>query len=136
MNPSYISLNLRSHVTQRARELCEYCLIPQSFSFATHEIDHIIAQKHGGQTVLDNLALSCSLCNKYKGSDIASIDPQTGRITPLFDPRRDVWDDHFEVQETGHIHPLTPKGRATARLLQFNRSPRIAERRLRILLRN
>ena len=134
MNPSYIPLNLRSQVIERAKELCEYCLIPQSFSFFTHEMDHIIAQKHGGQTISKNLAFSCSLCNKYKGSDIASIDPQTGSITPLFNPRRDIWDNHFEWQASGYIYPLTPKGRATARLLQFNRFDRIEERKLLILL--
>ena len=135
MSSSYIPTNLRSQVIERANELCEYCLIPQSFSFSTHQIDHIIAQKHGGQTISENLALSCSLCNKHKGSDIASIDPQTGIITSLFNPRQDIWDDHFELQVSGNIHPLSPKGRATARLLQFNQSFRIAERRLLILSR-
>ena len=86
---SYISINLRSQVIERANDLCEYCLIPQSFSFAKHEVDHIIARKHGGQTTSENLALSCSLCNKHKGSDIASIDPQTerGHLTVQSSPR-------------------------------------------------
>ena len=132
---SYISINLRSQVIERANDLCEYCLIPQSFSFAKHEVDHIIARKHGGQTTSENLALSCSLCNKHKGSDIASIDPQTERVASLFNPRQDVWDDHFELQVSGNIHPLTPKGRTTTRLLQFNQSFRIAERRILILSR-
>ena len=64
----------------------EYCLISEAVSFAKHQIDHVIAEKHGGQTVEENLALSCTLCNKYKGSDIASIDNKTGEIFPLFNP--------------------------------------------------
>jgi 5-methylcytosine-specific restriction endonuclease McrA len=53
-------------------------LIPDVATFAPHEIDHIIAKKHGGRTEAENLALSCTLCNKYKGSDPASVDPETG----------------------------------------------------------
>jgi len=52
--------------------------------------------KHGGQTIEENLALCCALCNRYKGSDIASIDPETGLLTLLFHPRLDRWGKHFE----------------------------------------
>ena len=58
-------------------------------TLAAHEIDHVVAVKHGGQSLKENLSGSCSLCNRYKGSDIASIDPQTGQLTPLFHPRAD-----------------------------------------------
>jgi hypothetical protein len=51
--------------------------MPEKLSLASHQVDHIIAEKHGGQTLAENLALSCSLCNQAKGSDIASIDPDT-----------------------------------------------------------
>ena len=84
-----ISLILRQQVMQRALERCEYCHLPENAGFASHEIDHIIAQKHGGQTVLSNLALSCILCNKHKGSDLASIDPTTNQLVRLFHPRND-----------------------------------------------
>jgi len=56
---------------------------------APHEVDHVIAEKHGGLTEPDNLALSCTLCNKHKGSDLTSIDPETGDIVPLYHPRKD-----------------------------------------------
>jgi len=66
MSSAYIPSALRQMVYERAGGRCEYCLVPEILSFANHEIDHIIAQKHGGPTAVDNLALSCALCNKYK----------------------------------------------------------------------
>lgn len=128
---SYIPVALRRLVFDRSKGCCEYCLTPEFASFAAHEVDHIIAEKHGGLTQEDNLALSCSLCNKHKGSDLASIDPQTGEITPLYHPRRDRWPDHFCL--TGaEFTPLTPVGRVTVRLLQLNRDDRVQERQLLI----
>ena len=90
---------LRELVRLRAANLCEYCRISERFTLAEHEIDHVIAMKHGGQTVEENLALCCTICNRFKGSDIGSIDPETGQLTPLFHPRRDRWDDHYQFRE-------------------------------------
>jgi 5-methylcytosine-specific restriction endonuclease McrA len=89
MGSVYIPPALRQLVYQRAGGCCEYCLIPDAVTFAGHEIDHIISQKHGGSTEANNLALACVLCNKHKGSDITSLDPTTGAIVPLFHPCRD-----------------------------------------------
>ena len=122
---------LRRLVIERAQGKCEYCGIPDSLTLASHHIDHIIALKHGGQTSPENLALSCILCNKRKGSDIASIDPETGQITPLYHPRQNIWSDHFQLREA-KIIPITPTGRATIQLLQINQPDRIAERMLLI----
>lgn len=127
MSQTYVPAELRRFVRQRAHECCEYCLIPESVSFAVHEVDHIIAEKHGGQTNADNTALSCIMCNKRKGSDLTSIDPVSGAIVPLFHPRKDRWSDHFQLVE-GHIEPLTAIGRATVRLLQLNHPDRVEER--------
>jgi len=128
---TYIPPALRRLVYERASRSCEYCLIPETAVFAVHEIDHIIAQKHGGPTDADNLALSCALCNKHKGSDLASLDPETGLIVPLYHPRRDHWTDHFQVH-AGQVVPLTPTGRVTVRLLQLNHPDRVEERTLLI----
>jgi hypothetical protein len=98
---------------------------------ATHEIDHVVAQKHGGRTEAENLALSCMLCNKYKGSDLASVDPATGDLVPLFNPCFQEWADHFRIVQ-GRFIPLTATGRATVRLLQLNDEGRIAERDLAV----
>lgn len=94
-----------------------------------HQIDHIIAVKHGGATESANLALACALCNKHKGSDIASIDPETGKVVALYHPRRETWQDHFELGPDGHVTSRTATGRATVRLLQLNHPDRLAERR-------
>lgn len=126
---TYISSTLRRLVYERAKGCCEYCLTPEAAVFASHEVDHIIAEKHGGATEADNLALSCTLCNKHKGSDLASIDPATGEITPLYHPRSQHWQDHFSISGA-EIVPLTSIGRVTVRLLQFNRPDRLQERQL------
>ncbi len=95
MSKSYVPSALRQIVYERAGGCCEYCLLPEMFVLASHEIDHIIAEKHGGLTNAENLALSCVLCNKHKGSDIASVDPETGNIVPLYNPRQDRWKEIF-----------------------------------------
>jgi hypothetical protein len=129
MSKTYISAALRRLVYDRAKEACEYCLVPEVAVFGSHEVDHIIAEKHGGQTEGDNLALACTICNKHKGSDLASLDPITGKIVRLYQPRRDCWSEHFQF-EAGEIRPLTAIGRVTVRLLQMNRQERVEERRL------
>jgi HNH endonuclease len=129
MSKTYISIALRRQVYERAKGYCEYCLISDVATFAPHEIDHIISEKHDGRTEVENLALSCMLCNKYKGSDIASIDPETEEIVPLYHPRLNQWNDHFHLNGAEFV-PLTAIGRVTIRLLQLNRKDRIKERQL------
>ena len=113
----------------RAGGLCEYCRISEKFTLAEHEIDHVIAVKHGGQTVVENLALCCAVCNRFKGSDIASIDLESGQLTRLFDPRLDRWDEHYGFRK-GEIFGVTATGRVTVRILGMNRPMRIKERLL------
>jgi len=96
-------------------------------TWALHTIDHIIAEKHGGSSAADNLALACTVCNARKGSDLASIDERTGSIEPLFHPRQDRWTDHFQLLE-GRIAPRSAIGRVTTRLLGFNHPDRVEER--------
>jgi hypothetical protein len=129
MSKTYINVALRKQVYERASGCCEYCLIPDIVTFAPHEIDHIIAEKHGGLTEPENLALSCTLCNKHKGSDLTSIDPETGEIVPLYHPRQDLWHEHFQIKDA-EFTALSAKARVTIRLLQLNRQDRIEERQL------
>ncbi len=98
MSFSSIPAALRQLTSDRAEGKCEYCLIHQDFSIYSHEIDHIIAVKHGGQTIAENLALSCLPCNRHKGSDLATFDPVSGEIVPLFNPRTQVWSEHFRLE--------------------------------------
>jgi hypothetical protein len=129
MSTSYISAALRRSVFARAAGCCEYCLLPEIAAFLSHEVDHVIAEKHEGKTESENLALACSLCNKHKGSDVASVDPTTGEIVRLYHPRRDRWADHFVLND-GEIVGQTPIGRVTVRLLQMNQLERMEERRI------
>jgi hypothetical protein len=121
---TYLSASLRQLITQRAKGACEYCLIHQTFSIYSHEVDHVIALKHGGQSNEDNLVLACLPCNRYKGSDLTSIDPLTGAITPLFNPRSQIWSEHFRL-EGGSIVGLTAIGRTTIFLLRMNEISRL-----------
>src|SRR5262249_35776027 len=120
---------LRRLVRERAGGRCEYCLIHEEDTLLPHEPDHIIAVKHHGETEEGNLAWTCFVCNRYKGSDLASLDVETGRLVRLFHPRRDRWNRHFRL-EGGFIVPRTAVGRVTEDLLQFNR-PELIEQRER-----
>lgn len=126
---SYVPAALRRLVTERAGGRCEYCRYPQQASFLTFEVEHIISEKHDGPTEPDNLALACPYCNSHKGTDLGSLDPEGGILTPFFHPRRQEWASHFRV-EGAHILPLTPAGRVTVKILRFNDPDRIAERAL------
>jgi 5-methylcytosine-specific restriction endonuclease McrA len=137
MSKTYVSASLRRRVCDRARGCCEYCLISETLALSSHQVDHVIAEKHGGETTESNLALSCSICNKYKGSDIASIDPETNEVVRLYNPRKDRWKEHFQLKtECGTIQPLTAIGRVTVRLLQLNRTQCLTERKLLIKSRS
>ena len=119
MTQARISAALRREVRERARERCEYCLLAESQAFFPHEPDHLIARQHGGETVSANLALTCFDCNRFKGPNIASLDPVTGELVFLFNPRTQKWSEHFKLKD-GRIIPLTPVGRATEKMLRLN----------------
>jgi len=128
MSPPRMPALIRTAVRERARGRCEYCLMPEAGAFFAHEPDHVIATQHGGQSNLENLALACFQCNRHKGPNVASVDTETKRIVRLFNPRTDVWGDHFRA-ESGRIIPVTEIGRATAALLDFNDADREETRR-------
>jgi hypothetical protein len=111
--------SLQRRVWLRARDCCEYCLMPQEYDDASFEIDHVIAQKHDGQTTSRNLALSCNYCNSFKGANIAGRDPKTRRLKRLFNPRRDSWLRHFRWQGAALIG-RTAIGRVTIAVLKIN----------------
>lgn len=109
---TYISLELRRQVIERAGNCCEYCRLSQEDNTFSFQIDHVIAEKHEGETAFNNLSLSCPNCNNFKGSDIGSIDRETGRLTPLCNPRNRgcsilekeqgvgiIIDNRFEIDE-------------------------------------
>lgn len=100
---------LRLQIKARAQERCEYCQFPEGVGFTSYEVDHIIAEQHGGETSLENLAYACMICNRQKGPNIASIDPNTHTITPLFNPRMQKWEEHFRLNNDGTMTGLTPR---------------------------
>ena len=122
----YISPEVRRLVASRADSLCEYCLIPDANGVG-FQIDHIISVKHGGATTPDNLAYACIFCNLQKGTDLGSINWQTGELVRFFNPRRDFWGEHFQLNEAV-IQPLTDIGEVTTRIFDFNNDERILER--------
>ena len=127
MTVAHISSRLRQEVAERAHNRCEYCRLPQSAAFFKHEPDHIVPLQHGGETVLENLALACMRCNRYKGPNVGSFDPQTGVLTPFFNPRTQIWDEHFQM-DGALIIPLTAEARVTIRILRLNDAERVQER--------
>jgi hypothetical protein len=127
MNETRILASLRREVRARAKQRCEYCLIAESRTFFPHEPDHLIALKHGGLSTAANLALACSDCNRFKGTDIASIDYVTGKLVRLFNPRAQRWSAHFRLIG-GQIMPLTATGRVTEQLLRLNLPSRVETR--------
>jgi hypothetical protein len=118
---------LRTATWQRANGRCEYCLFHDDDALLPHHADHIVARQHRGGTTLENLALACCECNGFKGPNPGSFDPVTGELVRLFNPRQDHWAEHFRL-ESGIIVGLTPIGRATALLLQFNDPERVLQR--------
>lgn len=125
---TYIPDNLRRQVRERANGNCEYCLLNEQYSLKRHEVDHIRASKHGGTTAAENLCLSCFDCNRHKGSDLSSIDPITDDVIALFHPRREQWNDHFQLAPDGTIAGKTATGRVTVLLLDFNHPERVTIR--------
>jgi hypothetical protein len=131
---TYIPAKLRRLVTSRANDRCEYCLIRNEDHYLPHEADHILSEKHRGETTAKNLCLSCFDCNRYKGSDVGSFDLETGRFFPLYNPRTMQWSDHFRLDDA-RIIPLTPEGRITEFLLRLNSPDRIVRRQALVELK-
>ena len=105
---------------RRAGARCEYCRLPDfAMDLEDFHVEHIIAKKHGGKSGMENLAWACIFCNLYKGPNLAGLDPDTGVLTRLFNPRLDEWGDHFRL-EGARIRGATAVGRTTVWLLEMN----------------
>jgi hypothetical protein len=91
----------------------------QWLPFHRFEAEHSRPHKFEGRTEAENLAWACLWCNRHKGPLMAGIDPDTSELVRLFDPRRDVWEEHF-AYEPPHIVGITEIGRVTAWALAMN----------------
>lgn len=123
-----ISATQREQVRRRGNGRCEYCRLPEEFSTYKHQVDHIIPHKHGGSDHINNLAWACFRCNNNKSTDVASYDPKTTKLFPLYNPRQQDWDDHFAIED-GFIYGKTPEGRVTVNVLHMNADKRVETRR-------
>lgn len=128
MSDTYIPANLRRLVSDRAKDLCEYCLIHEDDVYLGCQVDHIISEKHGGLTEQSNLAYACVFCNRYKGSDIGSVTTESV-FTRFYNPRTDSWSEHFALDGI-LIKTLSNIGEVTARILDFNSVDRLLERQI------
>ncbi|HET6248619.1 MAG TPA: HNH endonuclease signature motif containing protein [Tepidisphaeraceae bacterium] len=126
---SYVPAILRRLVFERANDICEYCLISCHDTYLKCVVEHIIAEKHGGPTVADNLASACYPCNIFKGTDIASLTSEKRQLFRLFNPRTDRWLDHFKL-DGAIIRPLTEIGDVTVQLLSVNNADRLELREI------
>jgi len=127
-----ISDQLRRQIAIRAGHCCEYCHVPIQGQVATFPIDHIIPRTRKGETVLSNLALACPHCNGHKWALVDGVDPSTSQPASLFNPREQVWAEHFawSAADPVVLEGKTPNGRATIARLLINAPVMITVRRL------
>jgi hypothetical protein len=122
MSSSTLSATLRGKVAERAGYCCEYCCSQLKFSPDPFSVEHIIPRAAGGTDELDNLALACQGCNGRKYTSTEAIDPASGAVVSLYNPRHQVWSEHFAWSEDfALIIGITPIGRATVADLELNR---------------
>lgn len=116
--------SVRRLARERAGHRCEYCGLAERDVYIPHHIDHIRPKQHGGNDSLENLAVACQSCNLKKGANLAGIDPETGTMVALFNPRAQTWSEHF-VFQGAFIRGLTPVGRVTVQVLDMNSRERV-----------
>jgi len=126
-----VTAQQRRAVMCRARDCCEYCRSQTRFATQSFAIKHIIPRSRGGETHLDNLALSCEGCNGHKHTKVIGQDVATNEEAPLYHPRQQNWGDHFCWNDNYTlIVGLTPTGRATIEALHLNRTSLVNLRRV------
>jgi hypothetical protein len=123
-----ISPHQRRQIRELAGGCCEFCRIAEGDRYVKFQIDHIVPVKHDGRDDLDNLCLAWVECNRYKGPNVAALDPLTGNATKLFHPRQQNWDDHFKINTDAMLSGLSPEGRATFFVLRLNNEERVKQR--------
>ncbi|BAZ00963.1 HNH endonuclease [Tolypothrix tenuis PCC 7101] len=126
----YIPESLRNQIAISDKRRCCYCLTSEANSGIPMTHDHIHPRSRGGETTFENLCLACRSCNEFKADLTEAIDPVTGKITPLFNPRIQIWSDHFHwSSDATKVEGLTNIGRATVICLRMNNPVIVAARR-------
>ena len=119
-------------VQKRANDRCEYCLMHQSLQGATFHVEHILPRSQGGNSTEENLCWACPACNLHKSDRTAALDPQGGINASLFNPRQNVWAEHFSW-DGFEIVGLTDIGRSTVAALNMNHERRLHIRSAEVL---
>jgi hypothetical protein len=128
---AYVSVELQRQVRNLFTDCCAYCRTAEALTVSTFEFEHIIPRSADGETVLENLCLSCPACNRYKAQRHEASDPDTNELVALFHPHRQKWIEHFAWSEDGtEIVGLTSIGRATVVTLKMNRPQVVRVRRM------
>jgi HNH endonuclease len=125
----YISVDLRNRIRESDGDRCCYCLTTELNSGSRMVFDHIYPRAKGGETSFENVCLACRACNEYKSDTIEALDSMTDLLTPLFNPRCQSWQDHFDwIQNDTEIQGKTAVGRVTVAILQMNHGAIVATR--------
>lgn len=119
---SKIPESIQQQIRQRANFLCEYCHTSEQWQYVQFTVDHVMPLSLGGTDNLENLALACFHCNRRKTNRLTANDPQSQQEVLLFNPRQQIWSEHFVWSGDGLlIVGITPIGRATVTALTLNR---------------
>ena len=128
---SAISREIKDKVRFDAKNRCGYCLTPQEILSMTLEIEHLHPVAVGGTDDEENLWLACRNCNGFKHAKTRAVDPQTNIETVIFNPRNQIWSEHFEFSaDKTEIVGKTACGRATVIALRLNYETAITARKI------
>lgn len=128
---NYSIRKLRPRLVTQARYRCGYCQTQEQVSGVPLTVEHIIPTTLGGTDLEENLWMSCRLCNEAKGIQVEEFDQATNSVVPLFNPRTQVWSEHFRWREDGVvIIGQTAIGRVTVTALLLNSTLRLKSRTL------
>jgi HNH endonuclease len=132
---AYISVELQRQIRNRFANCCAYCLTAELLTATTFEFEHIIPRSTGGETILENLCLSCPSCNRYKANRQSIIDSVTEEAARLFHPQLQLWNEHFSWNDdASEIVGITNIGRVTITTLKMNRPQLVLVRKLWVKL--
>ena len=125
MKRLYIPEKLKEKVRQTANNRCGLFL--QKYLPNALRIDHIQPISKGGTNDEEHLWLLCETCNGAKSNKVEGFDTETQTSVPLFNPRTQIWDEHFKwSNDYTRIIGKTPTGRGTVAELNLNKE-RIVE---------
>ncbi len=131
MTGAYIPPFLRQQVMADFGRQCAYCHTLTAITGARLVVDHILPEVAGGETIRENLCPACHSCNEFKGKQTKAVDPKTGAMVALFNPREQSWRIHFQWSfDGGEVMGMTEIGRATVIALKMNH-PEIVDARRR-----